>query len=65
MSSGLGCRLRRIGLRDTFTEGARCAATLFRTYRLSTQDIIDEACALLERPGAPPQPAALDTDVGG
>jgi transketolase len=62
---GLGCRLRRIGLRDTFAEGARSAATLFRTYRLGTQDIIDEAWALLERHGAPPQAAKLDADVGG
>jgi transketolase len=62
---GLGCTLRRIGLRDTFAEGARSAATLFRTYRLSTQDIIDDAWALLGRHGAPPQATALDADGGG
>jgi transketolase len=63
--AGLGCRLRRIGLRDTFAEGARSAATLFRAYGLSTQDIIDDAWALLERHEAPPRPATLDTDADG
>lgn len=61
---GLGCTLRRIGLRDTFAEGARSAATLFRTYRLSTQDIIDQAWAVLERHGTPPQAPTLDAEVG-
>ena len=57
--AGLGRPLRRIGLRDTFAEGARTAPPLFRKYRLSTQDIVDCAWELLRREGPAPQvPAA-------
>ncbi len=52
--AGLGRPLRRIGLRDTFAEGARTAPPLFRKYRLGTQDIVDCAWELLGRPGPPP-----------
>jgi len=52
--AGLGRPLRRVGLRDTFAEGARVAPPLFRRYGLSTQDVVDQAWAALGRPGAPP-----------
>jgi transketolase len=53
--AGLGRPLRRVGLRDTFAEGARTAPHLFRKYRLGTQDIVDCAWDLLRREGPPPQ----------
>jgi transketolase len=57
--AGLGRPLRRIGLRDTFAEGARAAPPLFRKYRLGTQDIVDCAWELLRRPGPPPPVPAI------
>jgi transketolase len=47
--AGLGRRLRRIGLRDTFAEGARTGPYLFGKYGLSTQAIVDAAWAVLGR----------------
>jgi transketolase len=52
--AGLGRPLRRIGLRDTFAEGARTPPFLFRKYGLGTQDIVDCAWELLHRGGPPP-----------
>jgi transketolase len=52
--AGLGRKLRRIGLRDTFAEGALTAPYLFGKYGMSTQSIISEAWDLLGRPGQPP-----------
>jgi transketolase len=62
--AGLGRPLRRIGLRDTFAEGARTAPHLFRKYRLSTQDIVDCAWELLRREGQPPRVRAAETAEG-
>jgi transketolase len=59
--AGIGRPLRRVGLRDTFAEGAKTAAYLFDRYGLSTQALVDEAWAVLGRPGAAPaapRPAA-------
>jgi transketolase len=52
--SGLGRPLRRIGLRDTFAEGACTASYLFGKYGLSTQSIIDAAWLALGMPGSAP-----------
>jgi transketolase len=62
--AGLGRPLRRIGLRDTFAEGARTAPHLFRKYRLSTQDIVDCAWELLRREGQPPRVRAAEAAEG-
>jgi transketolase len=62
--AGLGRPLRRIGLRDTFAEGARTAPHLFRKYRLSTQDIVDCAWDLLRRGGQPPRVRAAEAAEG-
>jgi transketolase len=62
--AGLGRPLRRIGLRDTFAEGARTAPFLFRKYRLGTQDIVDCAWDLLHRDGAPPRVTATEAAAG-
>ena len=60
---GLGVPLRRIGLRDTFAEGAATREYLFRKYGLSTQDLIDAAWDGLGKGGAAPAPAAVETDA--
>ncbi|HEX8977467.1 MAG TPA: transketolase C-terminal domain-containing protein [Solirubrobacteraceae bacterium] len=52
--AGLGRRLRRVGLRDTFAEGAQNAATLFLKYGLGTQTIVDQAWSALGRNDPPP-----------
>ncbi len=52
--SGTGRPLRRIGLRDTFAEGAATADYLFGRYGLSAQSVADHAWAALGRPGQPP-----------
>ena len=62
--AGLGRPLRRIGLRDTFAEGARTAPFLFRKYGLGTQDIVDRAWELLHRDGPPPQVPASEAAEG-
>ena len=64
--AGLGWPLRRIGLRDTFAEGARDAGYLFDRYGLSTRTITETIWSALGRPGpAPPHrslpPAAAST----
>lgn len=62
--SGLGCRLRRVGLRDTYAEGARTAPSLFRKYGLSTQAIVDAAWDALERSEPPPVVPELQAEEG-
>jgi transketolase len=52
--SGLGRPLRRIGLRDTFAEGAGTASYLFDKYGLSTQSIVDAAWLALGMPTPAP-----------
>ena len=53
--AGLARPLRRVGLQDTFAEGAQSAASLFLKYGLGTQAIVDQAWSVLARPGAAPQ----------
>ena len=62
--AGLGRPLRRIGLRDTFAEGARTPSFLFRKYRLGTQDIVDCAWELLHRDGPPPRVPVTEAAEG-
>jgi transketolase len=62
--AGLGRPLRRIGLRDTFAEGARTPPFLFRKYGLGTQDIVDRAWELLHRDGPPPRVPVTETAEG-
>ena len=62
--AGLGRPLRRIGLRDTFAEGARTAPFLFRKYGLGTQDIVDCAWQLLHRGGPPPRVPVTEAAEG-
>jgi transketolase len=62
--AGLGRPLRRIGLQDTFAEGAKDAPYLFTKYGLSTQHIVDTAWSVLDRPGPTPRSPTLPADVG-
>jgi hypothetical protein len=62
--SGLGRPLRRIGLQDTFAEGAKDAQYLFTKYGLTTQHIVDTAWSVLDRPGPTPRSPTLPADVG-
>ena len=39
--AGVGCPLRRVGLRDTFAEGALDAPYLFGKYGLSTSALVE------------------------
>jgi len=62
--AGLGRPLRRVGLQDTFAEGAKDAAYLFTKYGLSAQHIVDTAWSVLDRPGSSPRVPALPVHVG-
>ncbi len=62
--AGIGCPLRRIGLRDTFAEGARTAPPLFKKYGLGTQDIIDTVWSALSRTDAAPAAPIVDAAPG-
>jgi transketolase len=62
--AGLGRPLRRIGLLDTFAEGARTAPPLFRKYRLASQDIVDAAWELVGKGGLPPRVPAAEVADG-
>lgn len=53
--AGLGIPLRRIGLRDTFAEGAKSAPSLFRKYGLGTVDIVGAAWELVGGGAAVPE----------
>jgi transketolase len=52
--SGLARPLRRVGIADTFAEGARSSPYLFEKYGLSTQALIDAVWAHIGRGGQAP-----------
>ncbi len=62
--AGLGRPLRRVGLQDTFAEGAKDAQYLFTKYGLTTQHLVDTAWSVLHRPGPAPRSPTLPADVG-
>jgi transketolase len=62
--SGLGRTLRRVGLQDTFAEGARTVASLFHAYGLSTQHVVEAAWAALGRSDAAPSVPMVETTEG-
>ena len=62
--AGLARPLRRVGLRDTFAEGARTAASLFLKYGLGTQDIVDAAWSALRRADAAPRATPVQAPDG-
>ena len=62
--AGLGRPLRRIGVPDTFAEGAQTAAFLFERYGLSTRAVISEAWSVLGREGPPPHAPTISSTAG-
>ncbi len=62
--AGLGRALRRIGLQDTFAEGAKDSQYLFTKYGLTTQHLVGTAWSVLGRPGRVPRAPALPADAG-
>jgi transketolase len=62
--AGIGRRLHRIGLADTFAEGAASAAYLFDKYGLSTRHVVDRVWTAAGRPGAAPQPPSMPVEPG-
>jgi transketolase len=62
--SGTGRPLRRIGLRDTFAEGAASAPYLFDTYGLSARSIVTAAWQALGRGGPAPEVPAIAAREG-
>ncbi len=62
--AGLPRPLRRIGLNDTYAEGAQTASYLFTKYGLSTQHLVDAAWSALHQPGTPPRSRTLPAEEG-
>ncbi|MBO0727720.1 MAG: transketolase family protein [Acidimicrobiaceae bacterium] len=62
--AGLARPLRRVGLQDTFAEGAATAGYLFERYGLASSDIVGAAWTALGRPGAPPAVPVLVAGEG-
>ena len=62
--SALPRPLHRLGLTDTFAEGARTPTYLFRKYGLTTQHLIDAAWSALDQPGTPPRSQPLPAEEG-
>jgi transketolase len=62
--AGVGRPLRRIGLQDTFAEGALSSPYLFDKYGLSTQHLIDTAWSVLGRPGTAPAVQTVPQEAG-
>lgn len=62
--AGSGRRLHRLGLADTFAEGAATAAFLFDKYGLSTRHVVDRVWAAADRTGPAPQPPSILVEPG-
>jgi len=62
--SALPRPLHRLGLQDTFAEGAQSATYLFTKYGLSVQHLIDTAWSALHQPGTPPRSHSLPASEG-
>jgi transketolase len=63
-TAGLGRPLRRVGLADTFAEGARHAPHLFRKYGLTAGDVVAAAWSALGRGGPAPEVTAVPAGTG-
>ena len=62
--AGLPRPLRRVGLQDTFAEGAQTAPYLFTKYGLTTQHLVNTAWSALDIPGPPPLAPTPAADPG-
>jgi len=56
--------LHRLGIQDTYAEGAKTASYLFTKYGLSTQHLVDAAWSALHQPGTPPRSQTLPAEEG-
>jgi transketolase C-terminal domain/subunit len=56
--------LHRLGLNDTYAEGAKTPSYLFTKYGLSTQHLVDAAWSALDRPGTAPRCTPLPVEEG-
>jgi transketolase len=63
-TAGLGRPLRRVGVADTFAEGAKTSAHLFRKYGLSSAAVVAAAWAALGRDGPPPAVPEIPATAG-
>lgn len=62
--AGLARPLRRVGLQDTFAEGAQSATSLFRKYGLGTQEIVDQAWSVVGHTDPSPRASTVDAPAG-
>lgn len=62
--AGLGRKLVRVGLRDTFAEGAKTAESLFSTYGLTTADIVSAAWRAMGRTDPSPRVHTIRAEPG-
>jgi transketolase len=62
--AGIGRPLHRVGLRDTFAEGALTSPYLFDKYGLSTNTVIETIWRALGRSGPAPEAPALPAETG-
>jgi transketolase len=60
--NGLGLRVRRIGIRDTYAEGSLTAAYLFRKYGLTANDVIQSVWSEVGRTDAAPSTATQTSE---
>jgi transketolase len=56
--------LHRLGLQDTYAEGAKTPSYLFTKYGLTVQHLIDAAWSALHQPGTPPRSTSPPTGEG-
>lgn len=61
---GIGVRMRRVGIQDTFAEGARTAPPLFSKYGLSAQHLVDICWTALDESGPAPAVTSHETTDG-
>jgi transketolase len=64
-ADGAGPPLTRVGLRDTFAEGAASGPYLFQKYGLSTQHLVGVLWSALGREGAVPDVPRLEQPAAG
>jgi transketolase len=62
--SGSTARLRRVGIDDTFAEGARTTPWLFKAYGLTAQHIVDAVWQALGNTGSSPVAETIPTAEG-
>lgn len=63
-TAGVGVPLRRVGVQDTFAEGAKSATHLFRQYGLSTSAVVTAAWSALGREDPLPTVPEVVADEG-